>query len=30
VAVGQVAAPIRFHCLGSSATTRTGTKKRPE
>jgi len=30
ITVGQVAAPIRFHCLGSSATTRTGTKKRPE
>ena len=28
--VGEVAAPIRFHCLGESATTRTGTKKRPD
>lgn len=28
--VGEVAAPIRFHVLGESATTRTGTKKRPD
>ena len=29
ITLGEVVAPIRFHCLGESATTRTGTKKRP-